>query len=89
MALAQVVAKVPQEEKETFYELTALVGTTPSNAIRMFISAFNRQRAFPFDITAPYPDQTTKALDAAVARDGLSRAFGSAAEMIAELDAND
>jgi len=27
------------------------VGTTPSNAIRMFIAAFNRCGTFPFDIS--------------------------------------
>ncbi|MFR7669587.1 MAG: hypothetical protein ACLU0O_01290 [Collinsella sp.] len=27
------------------------MGTTPSNAIRMFIAAFNRCGTFPFDIS--------------------------------------
>jgi DNA-damage-inducible protein J len=56
MSLAQVVAKVPQEEKDTFYELTSRIGTTPSNAIRMFISAFNQRGAFPFDLSQPRYD---------------------------------
>ena len=34
-----------------FAAATQLVGTTPSNAIRMFIAAFNRCGTFPFDIS--------------------------------------
>ncbi|WP_230308464.1 type II toxin-antitoxin system RelB/DinJ family antitoxin [Collinsella aerofaciens] len=39
------------EEKAAFAAATQLVGTTPSNAIRMFIAAFNRCGTFPFDIS--------------------------------------
>lgn len=46
-----VVAKVLPEEKAAFAAATQLVGTTPSNAIRMFIAAFNRCGTFPFDIS--------------------------------------
>ena len=46
-----VVAKVLPEEKAAFAAATQLVGTTSSNAIRMFIAAFNRCGTFPFDIS--------------------------------------
>ena len=48
--MTPVVAKVLPEEKAAFAAATQLVGTTPSNAIRMFIAAFNRCGTFPFDI---------------------------------------
>ncbi|MBQ6491026.1 MAG: hypothetical protein IJI88_02000 [Atopobiaceae bacterium] len=51
--MTPVVAKISPAEKERFFEATELIGTTPSNAIRMFICAFNRAGTFPFEITAP------------------------------------
>lgn len=51
--MTPVVAKVSAAEKERFFEATELIGTTPSNAIRMFICAFNRAGTFPFEILAP------------------------------------
>lgn len=51
--MTPVVAKVLPSEKERFYEATSRIGTTPSNAIRMFISAFNRTGTFPFEMIAP------------------------------------
>ena len=44
--MTPVVAKVLPEEKAAFAAATQLVGTTPSNAIRMFIAAFNRWEHF-------------------------------------------
>ena len=49
--MTPVVAKVLPEEKAGFAAETHLVGTTPSNAIRMFIAAFNPCGTFPFDIS--------------------------------------
>lgn len=49
--MTPVVAKVLPEEKAAFAAATRRVGTTPSNAIRMFIAAFNRCGTFPFDIS--------------------------------------
>lgn len=49
--MTPVVAKVLPEEKAAFAAATQLVGTTPSNAIHMFIAAFNRCGTFPFDIS--------------------------------------
>ena len=46
--MTPVVAKVLPEEKAAFAAATQRVGTTPSNAIRMFIAAFNRCGTFPF-----------------------------------------
>jgi len=41
--MTPIVAKVSPQEKERFFEATEQIGTTPSNAIRMFIAAFNRE----------------------------------------------
>ena len=49
--MTPVVANVLPEEKAAFAAATQRVGTTPSNAIRMFIAAFNRCGTFPFDIS--------------------------------------
>lgn len=51
--MTPVVAKVLPTEKDKFFEATEQIGTTPSNAIRMFIAAFNRAGTFPFEIVAP------------------------------------
>ena len=48
--MTPVVAKVLPAEKERFFEATEQIGTTPSNAIRMFIAAFNRAGTFPFEV---------------------------------------
>lgn len=56
--MTPIVAKVLPGEKDRFFEATESIGTTPSNAIRMFISAFNRAGTFPFEIVpaGPTPD---------------------------------
>ena len=51
--MTPIVAKVLPAEKDRFFEATERIGTTPSNAIRMFISAFNRAGTFPFELLAP------------------------------------
>ena len=51
--MTPVVAKVLPSEKDRFFEATERIGTTPSNAIRMFIAAFNRCGTFPFEIGVP------------------------------------
>ena len=48
--MTPVVAKVLPAEKERFFEATEQSATTPSNAIRMFITAFNRVGTFPFEV---------------------------------------
>ena len=50
--MTPIVAKVLPDEKDRFFAATQSIGTTPSNAIRMFISAFNRAGTFPFEILA-------------------------------------
>jgi len=39
--------KIDAEDKRLFSEFTHEMGTTPSNAVRMFVRAFNEYRGFP------------------------------------------
>ena len=51
-----VSAKLRKDEKDRFSAICDEIGTSPSNAIRMFVSAFNRRGGFPFDPSNPYFD---------------------------------
>ncbi len=54
IAMEPISAKLRHDEKVTFAEVCDSIGTTPSNAIRMFVSAFNKRGGFPFDPSNPY-----------------------------------
>ena len=40
-------------EAARFRETTRLLSTTPADAMRIFVSAFNAHRGFPFDVRLP------------------------------------
>lgn len=86
-ATATLNLKLPPEEKESFIEACAALGTTPSNAVRMFVSAFNRQGGFPFDLSNPYGynQETVQAIEDTAARRNLSRPFSTVDEMFDEI----
>ncbi|MDR1852841.1 MAG: type II toxin-antitoxin system RelB/DinJ family antitoxin [Propionibacteriaceae bacterium] len=44
----QVATRITEEEDQRFKEITKTIGTTPSDALRMFIAAFNAAGGFPF-----------------------------------------
>jgi DNA-damage-inducible protein J len=83
-----VVAKVPESEKALFTQLTHDLGTTPSNAIRMFIAAFNRRGAFPFDVSNPlgYGEETMVAMRDVAQGKNVSGRFKSVEELFEDLD---
>lgn len=62
---APLSTKVTDAEKKRFVETCDEIGTTPSNALRMFVSAFNRRGGFPFDTANPggFSRQTLAAMD--------------------------
>lgn len=72
MSSAAVVAplstKVTDAEKQQFVSTCDEIGTTPSNALRMFVSAFNRRGGFPFDPSNPngFNRETLEAMDDAI-----------------------
>ena len=48
-ATATLNVKIDPAEKELFVRTAEEIGTTPSNAIKMFIRAFNDYGGFPFE----------------------------------------
>lgn len=83
-----ISAKLRHDEKATFAEVCDSIGTTPSNAIRMFVSAFNKRGGFPFDPSNPYGfnAETLAAMDDASSGHNLSGPYKSVDEMFAALD---
>lgn len=51
--LAPISAKIRPDEKDLFQQTCEDLGTSPSNAIRMFVVAFNKRGGFPFDPSNP------------------------------------
>lgn len=87
-AMAPISAKLRQDEKDTFQETCEAIGTSPSNAIRMFVSAFNKRGGFPFDPSNPYGfnAETLRAMDDAVTGRDVSGPFDTVDEMFAALE---
>lgn len=83
-----ISAKLRHDEKQTFAEVCDSIGTTPSNAIRMFVSAFNKRGGFPFDPSNPYgfSEETLAAINDAVTGRNLSESYKSVDDMFAALD---
>jgi DNA-damage-inducible protein J len=83
-----ISAKLRHDEKITFAQICDDIGTTPSNAIRMFVSAFNKRGGFPFDPSNPYgfsPD-TLKAMDDAINGKNLSGPYTDIEKLVEALN---
>jgi DNA-damage-inducible protein J len=50
MGTKQLATRVDEDQEREFRENTRKLGTTPSDAMRMFITAFNACRGFPYDV---------------------------------------
>ena len=50
MTLKQIATRVNEHEYEVFRATTKNLGTTPSDALRMFIFAFNEHKGFPYTV---------------------------------------
>ncbi|GHT79195.1 hypothetical protein FACS1894104_3470 [Actinomycetota bacterium] len=50
MRTKQLATRVDEEQEQKFRENTKKLGTTPADAMRMFISAFNVCQGFPYDV---------------------------------------
>jgi DNA-damage-inducible protein J len=81
--MSPITAKLRSEEKREFLRIAESIGTTPSNAIRMFVSAFNKRGGFPFDPANPYGfnAETLAAMDDAANRRNLSGPYDTTTEM--------
>lgn len=51
----QIATRVDEREAATFKLYAQRLGTTPADALRMFIAAFNEHRGFPFEIRLEGP----------------------------------
>lgn len=87
VAMEPMSTKVRADEKKLFVETCESIGTSPSNAIRMFVSAFNKRGGFPFDPSNPQglSAETLKAIeDAAAGR--VHGPYETVEDMMASLD---
>ena len=87
-ATESISAKLRKDEKDRFSVICDAIGTSPSNAIRMFVSAFNRRGGFPFDPSNPYEfdAETLAAMDDAVVGRNLSGPYRSVKEAMDALN---
>ncbi|KAE8127130.1 MULTISPECIES: type II toxin-antitoxin system RelB/DinJ family antitoxin [Bifidobacterium] len=46
----QIATRVDDNQAALFKETTKRLGTTPADALRMFINAFNEYRGFPYEV---------------------------------------
>ena len=88
MATESISAKLRKDEKERFTVVCDEIGTSPSNAIRMFVSAVKRRGGFPFDTSNPYgfSPETLAAMDDAATGRNLSGPYRTVKEAMAALD---
>ncbi|MDR2895345.1 MAG: type II toxin-antitoxin system RelB/DinJ family antitoxin [Propionibacteriaceae bacterium] len=86
-----MATKLTPQEKKDFQRITAEIGTTPSNALRMFGSAFNRRGGCPFNPSNPYSynQATLDAMEDAALGRNLLGPFPSANDMITALLTDD
>jgi DNA-damage-inducible protein J len=50
MSTVQLATRVEESQDRLFREITRRLGTTPADAIRVFVAAFNQHRGFPFEV---------------------------------------
>lgn len=63
--MVQLATRVDDSAANTFRSLTKQLGTTPSDAMRMFIMAFNAHNGFPYEVRlAPSPEPFENESDA-------------------------
>lgn len=50
MSTKQLATRVEEEQARKFKENTHRLGTTPADAMRMFVAAFNECQGFPYEV---------------------------------------
>lgn len=48
--MVQLATRVDDASGEMFKSITKRLGTTPADAMRMFVMAFNANQGFPYDV---------------------------------------
>ena len=63
MGTVQLATRIDQSQEQLFRDTTRRLGTTPADAVRIFIAAFNQHQGFPFDVrlSTPIEPLTTEA----------------------------
>ena len=51
----QLATRVDDEQAALFKETTKRLGTTPADALRMFVATFNSTGGFPYDVRLDEP----------------------------------
>lgn len=87
----QFATRVEESQAERFRRTTAALGTTPSDALRMFVASFNACGGFPYDVRVEEPNEAS--LEAiSQAREMISsgdRGYATADALIAALESQD
>ncbi len=91
LTTAALSTKVTPEEKNTFVETCRTIGTSPSNALRMFVAAFNTRGGLPFDPSNPagFNQETLQAMDDAINHRNLAGPFKTVEEAMAYLESDE
>ena len=50
MSTVQLATRIEKTQDQLFRDTTRRLGTTPADAMRVFVAAFNQHRGFPFDV---------------------------------------
>jgi len=50
METVQVATRIDKQQNRRFREISKAIGTTPSDALRIFIALFNSEGGFPFEV---------------------------------------
>ncbi|MDR1015912.1 MAG: hypothetical protein LBL67_00355 [Coriobacteriales bacterium] len=50
MATVQIATRVSERQNRIFRATTKRLGTTPADALRMFIATFNENQGFPYEV---------------------------------------
>ena len=50
MDTVQLATRIEKSQDRLFRETTRRLGTTPADALRVFVAAFNQNRGFPFEV---------------------------------------
>jgi DNA-damage-inducible protein J len=87
---ASLNTKIDSDDKKLFVETAQNLGLSPSNAIRVFVRAFNEWGGFPFDVRRSFPMTLEEAksierLDKEIA-DGTVKRYKSFDEILSEVD---
>jgi len=56
MSTVQIATRVDEQQHKRFREITKALGTTPADALRMFIAAFNAEGGFPYETKIKKPN---------------------------------